>query len=143
MTEVEFIKVKALLLAVVIPVMIPGVTSGQPEIYRWVTIAGKAKVRGSAEGANGDIHFNGPQGVAVDDAGNVFVADSGNATIRMLTPDGNDWVTSTIAGRANSIGSGDGTNHAATFFAPNGVAVDSARNVFVADSRADTRRSEE
>ena len=71
-----------------------------------------------------------PQGVAVDSAGNVYVADTNNHDIRKITPSG---VVSTLAGSAGQWGSSDGTGSAARFFWPSGVAVDSAGNVYVAD----------
>jgi DNA-binding beta-propeller fold protein YncE len=66
--------------------------------------------------------------VAVDGAGNVYVADSWNNTIRKVTPAG---VVTTFAGQAGSSGSADGTGSAARFYDPQGVAVDSAGNVYV------------
>jgi hypothetical protein len=69
--------------------------------------------------------------VAVDSAGNVYVADTYNDTIRKVTPGG---VVTTLAGWAGSWGSADGTGSAAQFSNPCGVAVDSAGNVYVADT---------
>jgi DNA-binding beta-propeller fold protein YncE len=85
---------------------------------------------GSADGTGSAARFNGPQGVAVDGAGNVFVADTNNNTIRKVTPAG---VVTTLAGTAGLSGSADGTGAAARFNGPSGVAVDVAGNVFVAD----------
>jgi hypothetical protein len=49
--------------------------------------------------------------LAVDSAGNVYVADlNGNDTIRKVTPVGTNWVVTTLAGVAGSYGSADGTN---------------------------------
>ena len=78
-----------------------------------------------------------PAGVAVDGAGNVYVADTVNDTIRKITPAG---VVTTLAGMAGQHGSADGTGSAARFDHPVGVAVDAAGNVYVADTGNDTIR---
>ena len=95
------------------------------------TLAGLAGSSGSADGTGSAARFNYPSGVAVDSAGNVYVADTGNNTIRKVTPAG---VVTTLAGLAGSPGSADGTGSAARFYYPHGVAVDSAGNVYVADT---------
>ena len=74
--------------------------------------------------------FYNPQGVAVDEAGNVYVADTWNNRIRKVTPGG---VVSTIAGDGTE-GFQDGNGAEARFHRPLGVAVDKAGNVYVADS---------
>ena len=101
------------------------------------TLAGSAGQAGSTDGLVGVARFNHPFGVAVDSAGNVYVGDSGNDTIRKITPGG---VVTTLAGSAGVAGSLDGTGSAARFNAPLGIAVDSAGNVYVADSNNDTIR---
>jgi len=68
--------------------------------------------------------------VVVDLAGNVYVADSGNHTIRKITRDG---AVTTLAGLAGSRGSLDGQGTGARFFAPFGIAVDSAGIVYVSE----------
>ena len=95
------------------------------------TLAGLALHQGSADGTGSAARFYGPDGVAVDSAGNVFVAEQGNQTIRKITP---ARVVTTLAGLAGYIGSADGTGSAARFYIPKGVAVDSAGDVYVADS---------
>jgi secreted PhoX family phosphatase len=85
------------------------------------TLAGSPGVIGSADGTGSAAQFNSPQGVAVDGSGNVYVADSGNSTIRKVTPAG---VVTTLAGSAGVNGSADGTGSAARFNSPAGVAVD-------------------
>ncbi len=95
------------------------------------TLAGSAGSSGSADGTNSAARFYYPSGAAVDNAGNLFVADTSNHTIRKVTPEG---VVTTLAGSAGLGGSADGTNSTARFFVPNGVAVDSAGNVYVADT---------
>jgi len=94
------------------------------------TLAGTAGVAGSADGTGAAARFHFPTGVAVDGTGNVYVADQGNDIIRKITPEG---VVTTLAGTAGSVGRKDGTGSAAQFYAPAGVTVDSAGNVYVAD----------
>jgi len=101
------------------------------------TLAGLAGSSGSADGTGGAARFSGPSGVAVDSTGNVYVADSGNCTIRKVTPAG---VVTTLAGLAGGLGSADGTGSAARFYQPIGVAVDGAGNVYVADTSNNTIR---
>jgi sugar lactone lactonase YvrE len=102
------------------------------------TLAGMAGVSESADGTGSSARFAGPSAVAVDGAGNVYVADTGNNTIRKITPGG---MVTTLAGNpAASGGSADGTGSAARFDFPAGVAVDGAGNVYVADSGNDTIR---
>ncbi len=86
-------------------------------------LAGSAGSSGSADGMGGEARFNYPWGVAVDSAGNVYVADTLNCTIRKVTPGG---IVTTLAGLAGSSGSTDGTGSAARFDSPRGLAVDSA-----------------
>jgi hypothetical protein len=83
----------------------------------WVatTLAGSAGIIGSADDTNSAALFDQPFGVAVDNAGNVFVADQWNSTIRKLTPVGTNWVVTTVAGLAPIQGSADGTNSTARF----------------------------
>ena len=94
------------------------------------TIAGTAGVYGSADGTGLTARFGGPAGIAVDNAGSLYVADTGNSTIRKMTA----GIVTTIAGTPGANGSADGTAAAARFFAPSGVAVDSSRNLYVADT---------
>jgi hypothetical protein len=108
----------------------------------WVTttIAGLAGNPGSTDGTNSDARFSTPRGVAVDSSGNLYVGDRYNQTIRKVIPVGTNWVTTTIAGSADNPGSADGTNSAARFNSPSGVAVDTNGNVYVADADNDTIR---
>ena len=82
------------------------------EAYTFTTFAGIPKT-GSADGVGTDAQFNNPYGVAVDSAGNVYVADTGNSTIRKVTPAG---VVTTLAGKAMAHGFNDGTGSAALLF---------------------------
>ena len=72
-----------------------------------------------------------PYGLAMDSVGNLFVSDQWDNTIRKVTP---DRVVSTLAGRVGESGGNDGQGTAARFNAPQGVAVDGAGNVYVADT---------
>ncbi|HEY3755894.1 MAG TPA: SMP-30/gluconolactonase/LRE family protein [Opitutaceae bacterium] len=94
------------------------------------TLAGSG-VAGSANGTGTAASFNNPSDVAVDSQGNVFVADTGNSLIRMITPSG---VVSTVAGIAGTTGSNNGPDATATFNQPQGLAVDGSDNIYVADT---------
>lgn len=101
------------------------------------TFAGTPGTSGSADGTGMNARFNAPQGVAVDSAGNLYVTDTGNAAIRKITPDG---VVITFAGVAGTPGSADGIGANARFSGPTGIALDSANNLYVADSGNHTIR---
>jgi hypothetical protein len=102
--------------------------------YTSFTIAGAPGIAGSADGTNGNARFNQPWGVTVDNAGNVFVSEWENSTIRKLTRTGTNWVVTTIAGVAGQAGSADGTNSDARLNHPHGLVADSAGNLYVADT---------
>ena len=101
------------------------------------TLAGQLGSPGTNDGTGTAARFNLPLGVAVDSAGNVYVADTYNETIRKVTASG---VVSTLAGMPGVSGGVDGTGSVARFDFPSGVAVDSATNVYVADTDNDTIR---
>jgi sugar lactone lactonase YvrE len=99
------------------------------------TLAGGAV--GSSDGTGAAAQFNGPTAIAVDGSGNLYVADTGNDTIREVSPQG---VVTTLAGSPGVQGSNDGTGSAAQFSGPAGIAVDGGGNVFVADTNNSTIR---
>lgn len=107
-----------------------------PQGTNWVvtTIAGSPFYSGSADGTNGDARFNYPCGVTVSAAGEVFVADTDNSTVRMLVSVGTNWVVTTIAGSAPSYGFCDGTNKQARFFNPSALTIDAQNRIYVADT---------
>ena len=101
------------------------------------TLAGTPQVKGSADGNGTAARFNAPAGLGVDGSGNLYVADSGNDTIREVSPSG--FVT-TVAGLAGSAGSVDGLAGTARFDTPGDVTVDSSGIVYVADALNSTVR---
>ena len=94
------------------------------------TLAGSGGT-GSGDGTGAEASFYLPSGVAVDSAGNVYVADKNNNRIRKITPVG---VVTTLAGSGNAAFA-DATGAVASFNNPTGVAVDSAGNLYVADQK--------
>jgi len=93
------------------------------------TLAGD-RVAGYRDGAAASARFNGPLGVAVDDNGVVYVADTYNDRIRKIDRQG---MVSTVAGGI-SAGFNDGAASLALFNTPCGIAVDGQGNLYVADS---------
>lgn len=76
--------------------------------------------------------LNNPQGVALDNAGNLYIVDTGNNRIRRVTPSG---AIGTVAGNGNAAFFGDGTRAiAAAIRAPSAVAVDGDGNLYIADT---------
>ena len=107
--------------------------------YAFTNFAGLPGVPGTNDGVGSGARLS-PQGstgsVAMDTNGNVYVADD-NHTIRKITPAGE---VTTLAGSAGQSGSNDGTESAARFHNPYGVAVDTDGNVYVADGNHTIRK---
>lgn len=93
------------------------------------TLAGSAQW-GEANGSGAEAGFTYPWGLCLDGDGNLLVADTGNHLIRRVTPAGE---VSTVAGTGRP-GHRDGAGDIAEFNEPRGVAVDTAGNIYVADT---------
>jgi sugar lactone lactonase YvrE len=94
------------------------------------TFAGLAGAAGSADATGSAARFNFPNMVAVDASGNLYLTETGNHTVRKVTPGG---VVTTLAGTAGVAGSADGNGAAASFNLPTGIALDGSGNLFVGD----------
>ena len=102
------------------------------------TFAGSPQVPGSTDGTRTSALFNSPEGIASDGAGNLFVADSDNHTIRKIVIATGE--VTTMAGLAGQSGSVDGAGPVARFNHPRGLATDGKGNLFVADTDNHTIR---
>jgi sugar lactone lactonase YvrE len=100
--------------------------------YMVTTIAGIPMQYGFSNGPGAVAKFATPSGLAVDTAGNIYVADQDNQMIRKISNNGSGWMVSTIAG-SGQIGASNGPGAMASFHMPEAVAVDYAGNVYVAD----------
>jgi sugar lactone lactonase YvrE len=105
-------------------------------------LAGAAHSSGNVNGTGGEARFNLPYGTAVDSYGDVYVADSGNAAIRKISSAG---LVTTLAGSLTGlkaiVGTNDGVGNDAHFYFPQGLAVDGAGTIYVADTYNDTIRA--
>jgi len=101
-----------------------------------VTLLAGDGTAGYRDGPAAQARFNGPIGVAADDTGNVYVADSYNDRIRLITADGQ---VRTLAGQG-APGFADGQGAIAAFDTPTGIALDRHGAVLVADTGNDAVR---
>ncbi len=101
------------------------------------TYAGTVGVAGSQNGNGTNARFNYPNGIAGDNSGNLYVADSFNHVIRRISSVGDVTV---FAGLVGSAGSVDGNGSLARFNQPVGIALDGPGNVYVADTFSHTIR---
>jgi sugar lactone lactonase YvrE len=95
------------------------------------TLAGTAGVAGFDDGVGGAALFNRPEGLAIDAGGNLYVADTGNSVIRKVSAGG---TVSTFAGLPTVAGLEDGVGTFALLNQPRSLALDSAGNLYVADT---------
>lgn len=96
-----------------------------------ITLLTGANASGSVDGGPTVASFNTPKGLTIDTAGNLYVADTNNDTIRKVTPDG---TVTTIAGLANTGGLANGSGSTARFNLPTGIAMGPDGNLYVADA---------
>jgi len=98
------------------------------------TVAGSGTAGfGGDGGAAGSAQLNLPIGVAVDSSGNLYIADFGNSRVRKVSASGG--AIATVAGNGSAGYSGDGGAAAkAQLNGPQGVAVDAAGNLYIADT---------
>lgn len=99
---------------------------------------GTASAPASPVGVATSQTLNGPQGLAIDSSGALYIADTGNSIVRKVTPDGS-IVTVAGTGAAGSAGDG-GPATSATLRSPVGIAVDSYDNLFIVDSKSSVVR---
>ncbi len=107
------------------------VTSANPPLISTVAGTGVAGYSGDGDAAV-RAHLNAPTGVAADADGNIFIADSYNHRIRLVSSDG---IIRTIAGTGAAGFSGNGgAATAAQLHTPTGLALDADGNVYFADN---------
>jgi len=95
------------------------------------TFAGQLGVTGAQDGTGTNAQFDAPSGLAFDLSGNLLVTDTGNGTIRKISPAG---AVTTVAGQAGQTGFLDGAEGTALFSSPLGIAVANNGGIYVADS---------
>lgn len=96
------------------------------------TVAGVLETPGFNDGQALSSRFFNPHGIAVDGAGNIYIADRYNHTVRKISATG---VVSTVAGRAGYSGSQDGQGETARFNEPWGICVSEDGVIYVADTK--------
>lgn len=94
-------------------------------------LAGDATAEGTIDATGSAARFKSPRGLAIDASGNLYVADSGNFTIRKITPEG---VVTTVAGAAGTSGISEGNAGNARFENPVAVAINGSGTLYVADN---------
>ncbi len=98
------------------------------------TLAGSPGVGGHADGAGSAALFLSPKAMSVDVRGNIYTSDNFCGTLRKIDPAGNVITLAGPVSGACAFGSVDGAPADARFASPSGTAVDTAGNVYVADS---------
>ncbi len=111
----------------------------QKATYDWTTLAGSG-LPGSVNGTGLAAQFNNPSSIAMDGLGNIYVADTNNHAIRKVTQTG---VVTTVAGSLGAQGQGSVDGSAlstARLDSPQGIAVDKAGAVYIAEPNTNTVR---
>jgi uncharacterized protein (TIGR03437 family) len=99
------------------------------------TIAGTGfPDRGGDGGPATSAQLNNPQGVAVDTAGNVYIADTNNHRVRKIAMDGTITTVAGIGLAATTFSGDGGPATKAALYYPKDVAVDAANNLYIVDS---------
>jgi kumamolisin len=97
------------------------------------TLAGKAGTPGFVNATGTAAEFNFPSGIALDNSGNIYIADLLNNVVRLVTPAG--AVSTPYGSTQGSPGSRDGKSNRASFNQLNGIAADNVNDfLYVADS---------
>src|ERR1700761_6314819 len=124
--------VKPLLYAILLLVLMAGmITACTKKDFPPNTSIVRTKAKNDSIAAGDTLPtFNNPSGIALDAAGNIYVADYSNDLIRKITPAG---IVSTLAGTGMQ-GAINATGVIASFNGPSGLAVDASGNIYVADS---------
>src|SRR3569833_10682 len=102
-----------------------------PNPFTDSTVVAGSDSAGYMDGLGPDARFDHPFGLALDNAGNLYIADEGNSLIRKIDPATN---VTTFAGMVGVIGSANGADSLSSFNKPFSVAADANGNVFVADA---------
>jgi sugar lactone lactonase YvrE len=92
-------------------------------------LEGGTIIMGYVDGQGSNAQFNNPKGLATDNSGNIYVADTWNHVIRKITPSG---LVTTLAGNG-SIGTSDGTVLSSNFSYPYSLCLDTFGNIYILD----------
>jgi sugar lactone lactonase YvrE len=90
-------------------------------------------IMGYVDGQGSNAEFNNPKGLATDNSGNIYVADTWNHVIRKITPSG---LVTTLAGNG-SIGTSDGAALSSNFSYPYSLCLDTFGNIYILDLKGD------
>jgi DNA-binding beta-propeller fold protein YncE len=115
--------------------LIAGLAIGAYSSLTFTHLAGSPGGSGQEDGLGAAARFSEPSWVASDAAGNLYVSDTINATVRKILPTGE---VRTLAGLAGTRDTNDGFGAHARLWSPAGIALDSSGNVYVVDNHLNT-----